>query len=140
MKPPSKRALSSRRRFEARREAGMPGLAPAVALALTLQSAAAQTPDDATRAYMLCVRRNAEFLEPSGDPPQDVARAAVFVCHREELAAFNAVNRPAGAPPDSNALHALRNSALFYGAGQATVARACRVAQRCGLAPLSSSN
>ena len=113
----------------------MPRLTPVVALALTMQVAAAQTPDDATRAYMLCVRRTAELLEPSGDPPQDVARAAVALCQREETIAFNAHG---GA--DTGALSSLRDTAIFYGAAQSTAARACRIAQRCGLAPLPNSN
>ena len=118
-------------RLETGKGAGMPKLTPALALALPARAAAAPAPDDATRAYMTCVRRNAERLEPSGDPPQGVARAAVFLCQRDEMTAFNARGRP-----DAN----LRDTALFYGAGQATAARACRVAQRCGLAPLPNSN
>ena len=110
----------------------MPNPTPALALVLLVQTAAAQTPDDVVRTYMLCVRRNAELLEPSGDPPQDVARAAAFLCMREETAAFNAGYRPNAGPRSS-----LRETALLYGAAQATVARACRVAQRCGLAPLA---
>jgi hypothetical protein len=113
----------------------MPNLTPTLALALLVQTAAAQTPDDAVRSYMHCVRRNAEILEPSGDPPQDVARAAVFLCGREETAALNAGYRPNASPRST-----LRDTALFYGAAQATVARACRIAQRCGLAPLPNSN
>jgi recombinational DNA repair protein (RecF pathway) len=103
-----------------------------LALALAMQSAAAEAPQDATYAYMFCVRRHAELLEPSGDPPQDVARAAVFLCLREEGLAFNSDGR---STPDH-----LRNTAIFYGAAQTTVARACRLAQRCGLAPLSDPN
>ena len=104
----------------------MPKLAPTLALVLLVQTAAAQT---------LCVRRNAELLEPSGDPPQDVARAAAFLCMREETAALNAGYRASAGPRS-----ALRDTALFHGAAQATVARACRVAQRCGLAPLPNPN
>lgn len=113
----------------------MPRLTPALALALTMQAATAQTPDDATRAYMLCVRRTAELLEPSGDPPQDVARAAVALCQREEMTAFNARGGV-----NTGAATSLRDTAIFYGAMQSTTARACRVAQRCGLAPLPNSN
>jgi hypothetical protein len=102
-----------------------------LALTLLVHPATSQTSDDATRAYMLCVRRNAESLEPSGDPPQDVARAAVFLCGREEGVAFNF---------DISSAGRLRETALFYGAGQATVARACRIAKRCGFAPIPNSN
>ena len=113
----------------------IPNLTPALVLALLVQTAAAQTSDDVVRSYMLCVRRNAEVLEPSGDPPQDVARAAVFLCGREETAAFNAGYRPNASPRST-----LRDTALFHGAAQATVARVCRVANRCGLAPLPNSD
>lgn len=61
----------------------------------------------------------------------DVARAAVFLCQREESAAINADIRSAAS---------LREAALFYGASQVTVARACRKAGRCGLAPLPDVN
>ena len=113
----------------------MPNVTLALALVLWAQTAAALPPDDAVRSYMLCVRRNAELLEPSGDPPQDVARAAAFLCMRGEAAAFNAGYRPNASPRST-----LRDTALFHGAAQATVARACRVAQRCGLAPLPNPN
>ncbi len=117
----------------------MPNLILALAMALLIQTAAAQTRNDLVGSYMLCVRRNAELLEPSGDPPQDVARAAVFLCPREEGAAFNATDRP-GTRPDAFSMRDLRDTALYAGAAQATVARACRIAQRCGLAPVPNSN
>ena len=95
-------------------------------LVLAVAPAAAQTRDQLTRSFMICVRQNAEVLEAAEDPPMDVARAAVFLCQREEGAAINA--DPANA-------NRLRETALFYGAAQATIARACRRANRCGLAP-----
>lgn len=99
-----------------------------VVIALLVAHAAnAQTPDKAVRDYLLCVRRAAEVLEPSGDTPQDVARAAVLICQREEMSVSKDSDREA---------QRLRETALFYGAAQATVARACRIVGRCGLAPL----
>ena len=77
--------------------------------------------------YMICVRTAAERLVPSGDAPQDVARAAVYLCSVEELAAFNL---------DPAKASQLRETALFYGAAQAVAARLCRLARDCGLAPL----
>lgn len=87
----------------------------------------AQSRDTLVRDYMFCVRRNAEVLEPSDDPPQDVARAAIFLCGREETAAINSKIDQATR---------LRETTIFYGAAQATIARACRRARRCGLAPI----
>jgi len=98
----------------------------ALALVLTAAPVAAQSRDQLTGDYMLCVRQNAELLEVADDPPADVARAAVFLCQREELAAMNA---------DLANATRLRETALFFGAAQATIARACRRANRCGLAP-----
>jgi hypothetical protein len=89
---------------------------------------AASTEQDAVvQAYMLCVRKNAERLEPSGDSPQDIAKASIFLCSNEELAAF---------APDPSSATQLRETAIFYGTGQAVVARLCRKAKDCGLAPL----
>src|SRR4051812_4889177 len=102
-----------------------------IGLGLHAGMAAAQTTVTLTRDYMLCVRRNAEILELSEDPPQDVARAAVFVCSLDEAAAFSL---------DTGKAKSLRETALFYGAAQATVARACRRAAKCGLAPVQNSN
>lgn len=81
----------------------------------------------ANRAYFGCVRRAAEAIEPSGDAPMDVARAAVFYCAREETAAFRAMRGDESQ---------LRESALFAGAAQTTFARLCRRASVCGLAPV----
>lgn len=80
-----------------------------------------------TRTYMLCVRRTAVRLEPSGDSPESVAKAAVFACQREEAALF------AARPQDVNEL---RETALFYATGQAVAARLCRKTKDCGVTPL----
>jgi len=97
-------------------------------LAAVLSLLAADTgADTLTREYMLCVRRNAVRLEPSGDPPGDVARAAVFACQPEEAALF------AMLPQEANQLRA---TAIFFGTGQAVSARLCRKTKDCGVTPL----
>jgi hypothetical protein len=100
----------------------------AIALLLFTRPAEAQPRDDLTRAFMVCVRSSADALEASGDTPQDVAQAAVFLCQREEAAAINA---------DPRSALKLRETALFYGASQATIARLCRRTGRCDLAPVT---
>jgi hypothetical protein len=82
--------------------------------------------------FMICVRRTAERLEPSGDAPKDVAEAAVFLCLPKETAAANAAIQ-AG---DMQMMGSLRGTATFYGAGQVVAARLCRKTKDCGLAPL----
>ena len=102
----------------------------ALALGMSTYPIKAQSQDDATRDYMFCVRRNAEILEPSEDTPRDVAHAAAFLCIREEITASNL---------NLSEASKLRETALSYGAAQATIARVCRRTGRCGLAPVPSS-
>ncbi|MDX0426883.1 hypothetical protein [Sinorhizobium medicae] len=85
------------------------------------------------RAFMHCVRGMAERLEPSDDTPSEVASAAIFMCSEEEVTAANAVlnDGESGITPNK-----LRETAEFYGAAQATIARLCRKTQDCGLAPI----
>jgi hypothetical protein len=80
---------------------------------------------------MHCVRNNAVRLEPSCDAPEDIAKAAIFLCQREEGAAINA-----NAENAKNAMQ-LRETAIFYGSGQTVVARLCRKTKVCGLAPIA---
>ncbi len=99
-----------------------------IAVAITAPAfAASHDKDSIVRAYMLCVRTTAERLEPSGDAPEDIAKASIFVCQSEEAKAFSA--DPAGAEN-------LRDTAIFYGAGQAVIARLCRKTGDCGVAPV----
>ena len=102
------------------------GLTIAVASSAMAPVASSQSADVVT-AYMHCVRRNAERLEPAGDSPEDIARAAIFLCQSKEAAAF-------AASPSS--AEELRAAAIFFGAGQAVVARLCRKTKDCGLAPV----
>jgi hypothetical protein len=87
---------------------------------------------DAVRTYMTCVRSMSARIEPSEEPPEEVAKAAIFVCQREELAAINASlsSQVQGMSPDK-----LRATAIYYGASQAVLARLCRRAGECKLAP-----
>ena len=109
-------------------------LAAVAAMALLWPAAAhAQTDveqrvDDLTKTYMLCVRRAAIQLEPSGDSPEDIGRAATWACANEEVAAVNAslkIQRPGYGPTD------LRGSGIYVGAAQAVGARLCRQTKDC---------
>jgi|SRR6185503_20672621 len=97
-------------------------------IALIVAAAALTPAADVVRDYIYCVRRNSARLEPSGDPLQDVAKAAIMMCNREELAAFSSLS---GSTPEH-----LRETAIFYGAGQVVVTRVCRKNHDCGLLPL----
>jgi hypothetical protein len=68
-----------------------------------------------TIAYMHCVRRMARRLEPSGDAPEDVAKAATVYCQKFEAPLFA-----------SNADDAkiLRETAIYYGAAEAVDSQA----------------
>lgn len=108
-------------------------------LALVDQASADDTAmNDATRTLMFCARNMAARLEPSGDPPSDVAEAAVFLCLPEESAAVNlwykAGSPNTGANPDQ-----LRGTALFYAKGQAVISRLCRKTKDCMVPPPPAS-
>jgi len=81
---------------------------------------------------MLCVRRLAVRLEPSNDPPEDVARAAAFVCQGLEL---RAINLSLDNPPPGGSPIELRATAIYYGAGQTVIARLCRLRHDCSVLP-----
>lgn len=98
-----------------------------VAATLALAPAALDHTGTLTREYMLCVRTKAIRLEPSGDSPEDVAKAAVFACQREEATVFAVLPREATQ---------LRDTAIFYGTGQAVAARLCRKTHDCSVATL----
>ena len=98
---------------------------------MTPAGAASPEQDAAVRDYMYCVRNNAGRLEPSGDAPNDIAKASVFLCQSEELAAF---------APSPDSAKQLRETAIFYGASQAVIARLCRKIGDCVLAPLPPKN
>jgi hypothetical protein len=102
-----------------------------IAAAITAPAFAASPEQDSiVRAYMLCVRSTAERLEPSGDAPEDIAKASIFLCQTEEAKAFNA---------DIAGAAQLRETAISYGASQTVIARLCRKTGDCGLAPVPKS-
>jgi xanthine/CO dehydrogenase XdhC/CoxF family maturation factor len=112
-------------------------VAVAIALAIAATKASAQQPvltkeqgDEAIRTYMLCVRRMALRLEPSGDPPEAVAAAATAQCMEAGLPAMNYViqARERGISPAK-----LGDDARYYGAAQAVTARLCRKTGDCAL-------
>jgi hypothetical protein len=97
-------------------------------IALVVAAAGLTPADEFVRDYMYCVRRNSARLEPSGDPPEDIAKAAIMMCNHEESAAFNSSS---GSTPEH-----LRETAVFYGSGQVVVTRLCRRTRECGFLPL----
>lgn len=80
--------------------------------------------DTATQSYMYCVRKMARRLEPSGDAPDDIGKAATAFCRRLEEPLFIAT------PSEANTL---RETAIYYGAAQAVAARLCRKTKDCEL-------
>lgn len=90
-----------------------------------------QRVDSLVRDYLLCARRAAIRLEPAGDAPEDIARAATWVCANEEIAAVNAalkVPRQGMGPSD------LRGAAVYAAGAQAVGARLCRKTKDCAYA------
>jgi hypothetical protein len=97
------------------------------ALALDPAQAATDTPlEAAQRTYNVCVRRYATRLEPSGDSPSDIARAAKILCSDERFAALNAAAKAGGTAIDDT-----ERAAEFYAAGQVTISRLCRKTKDC---------
>ncbi len=99
-----------------------------ILLALALALAAPPDRDAQTRAYMNCVRTTAQRLEPSGDAPQEVARAATAFCQDFETPLFTA--------QPSTSMQ-LRETAIYYGAAQVVAARLCRKTKDCELNRIS---
>ena len=95
-------------------------------LLFLVQAAVAQPParDTAVRDYMHCIRKTAIRLEPSGDSPQDIGKAATAFCMKAEEPLFRAH------PNDASTL---RETAIYYGAAQAVAARLCRKTKDCEL-------
>lgn len=98
-------------------------------MTMLLAAAAQSASPDPIEAYMLCARRMAVRLEPSGDAAADVARAAVFACQDKEAIALNI---------DPSRASQLRETALFYAGGQAVAARLCRRTNDCSVAPVGA--
>lgn len=95
-------------------------------IALLMMLAAGSSLDDAQRDYNVCVRKVAVRLEPSGDSPEDIARAAQVLCPSERFAAINAVVKVEGSAVDDT-----ERAAKFYAAAEATIARLCRKTKDC---------
>jgi hypothetical protein len=98
-----------------------------IGVALTLATAAPN--DDVVRDYMLCVRRMAARMEPSGDTPTDIADAAKVYCTPARTAALNGAIRGSNATTTE-----IENAAELYGRAQVVVTRLCRKTKDCGLA------
>lgn len=95
-------------------------------LALAAASVSNPSLDGAQRAYNICVRRTAVRLEPSGDSPEDIARAAQVLCSTERFAALNAAVAAGG-----SAIEDTERAAKFYAAAEVTIARLCRKTKDC---------
>ncbi|MDB5707718.1 MAG: hypothetical protein JWN66_4834 [Sphingomonas bacterium] len=96
-------------------------------IGLMMMLAAANTPlDDAQRDYNICVRKAAVRLEPSGDAPEDIARAAQVLCSTERFVALNIAVKAGG-----TAVNDTESAAKFYAAAEVTIARLCRKTKDC---------
>lgn len=92
---------------------------------------AATPTDDVVKDYMLCVRRMAVRLEPSGESPTDIADAAKAFCSTARTAALNSrrdLKGGAGASTDE-----MESAASFYARAQVVAARLCRRTKDCAL-------
>ena len=99
-------------------------------LALPAHAADAASAEDAVRDYMLCARRMAVRLEPSGETAEAIGRAATAYCSAEGAAAANyAFQHPErGLTPVK-----LGDDARYFAEAQAVAARLCRKTGDCGL-------
>jgi hypothetical protein len=97
-------------------------------IGLVLALAAAAPNDDVVTNYMLCVRRMAARLEPSGETSTDIADAAKVYCTTARTAALNTA-RGAG-----QSAAEIESAADLYGRAQVVVARLCRKTKDCALA------
>lgn len=93
---------------------------------LVMMAASASPLDQAQRSYNVCVRRMAVRLEPAGDSPEDIARAAQVLCSTERFAALNAAVAAGGSAIDDT-----ERAAKFYAAAETTIARLCRKTKDC---------
>ena len=80
----------------------------AAALSFATIAVAQPSPEQATRDEllrndMICVRRAAARLEPSGETPQSIAEAALWVCTAERIAVANhMIQHPPGFDNEPN--------------------------------------
>jgi hypothetical protein len=87
--------------------------------------------DEQVRAFVLCVRRTAVRLEPSGESPTDIADAAKAFCQKEETVALNSARDIKGGAAVS--ISEMENGAAFYARAQVVAARLCRRTKDCAL-------
>ena len=111
-------------------------LAAGISISAPVARAADTAEEAAFREFMRCVGIMAVWLEPSGDAPEDIARAAVFACQQEEVEAAALVSDSSDATSAGMTPERIRQAGMSYGAGQAIVARMCRVTGHCGLVKL----
>ena len=97
-------------------------------IGLVFALAAAAPSDDIVRDYMLCVRRTAARLEPSGDSPTDIAEAAKVYCTPTRTAALNSALKA------GNSTAEIEAAADLYGRAQVVASRLCRKTKDCALA------
>ena len=100
-----------------------------IGVAIALMAAAPS--DDVVKDYMLCVRRMAVRLEPSGESPTDIADAAKTFCPTARTAGLNSgrdLKGGNGASTDE-----MERAASFYARAQVVAARLCRRTKDCAL-------
>lgn len=102
-----------------------------ITVALALALVGDHPNDSVVRDYVLCVRRMAARLEPSGDSPTDIADAAKANCSAARDAADNSSRDFKGGTAIS--IEEIENGASFFGKSQVVVTRLCRKTKDCGL-------
>lgn len=98
-------------------------------VAIALMAAAPS--EDVVRDYMLCVRRMAVRLEPSGESPTDIADAAKAFCSNSRTAALNSSRDIKGGTATS--IDEMENAATFNARAQVVADRLCRRTKDCAL-------
>ena len=105
-----------------------------IGVAITLMAAAPAdmpTNDEQVRAFVLCVRRMAVRLEPSGESPTDIADASKAFCQKEETLALDSSRDLKGGVAIS--MSEMENGAAFFARAQVVAARLCRRTRDCAL-------
>lgn len=102
-----------------------------IALAVALVLAGDHPNDTVVGNYILCVRRMAVRLEPSGESPMDIADAAKAYCPTARTAGLNSSRDVKGGTAIS--IGEMESGASFSGRSQVVVTRLCRKTKDCGL-------
>ena len=105
-----------------------------IAIALALAAAGDHPNDALVRDYVICARRTAARLEPSGESPTDIADAAKAYCSSARSAALNSSRDFKGGSAAS--IDEIDRGAFFFAKAQVIVARLCRKTKDCGLASI----